>query len=1435
MPSLPQVLAAIEAKEIPLLSWGISDPVLSEPELLGWLAEWSPDADPEDLLDRLIESGLVVESDRGFRSRMAETVRLATRLRQWFPQQHWSAARTLVSDFRFVRQERTVPKRHRSDEELLETLRRGGYTGVDDVALRALVDGRELSDFQLRSTATVLELLETPRDSGVCVTAGTGAGKTLAFYLPALAHLASKPSPSRSSRLVGIYPRTELLRDQLRALLVELRRLPTTYSTQISVGVLYGSTPHNAEDAATSKYRRWVQRDGGLVCPFLSCLSAGCTGDYVLVDAKQEHLRCSRCGDLVKNLRLFRDSQLSSPPTILFTTTEMVNRSLGNNRWRRLLIGDQHGGPDLLLLDEIHTYSGSHGAQVAGLLRRWRADMKTPCRFVGLSATLADAVGFFSTLTGVADTAVSVVSPRDNELVSSGHQYTLVLRGDPASQTALLSTTIQASMLQRRMLDPELGAPSDGTYGSKVFVFTDQLDVVNRLYDQLCDAEGWLPGGTNPNRQGPLARLRAQSAGDLDRRDAAGQLWEWADRYNSLDSARVGRTSSQDVGVDHSSQIVVATGSLEVGFDDPAVGAVIQHKAPRDSASFLQRRGRAGRNPSMRPWTTVVLSDYGRDRLAFQGYEELVEPVIRPLPLPIDNRVILKMQATWLLLDDLRLTTDGVELRRILERSWSSNRNRQRELATRAATRLATYLESGGTERLRNRVAFALGITQHDAEAVLWDFPRGLLTSVVPSVIRRLEAISSNELPEHDWPDVLAEFVPSTLFNALHTPEVRLSLPPAFDADEPDRDVLPVTMALTQFPPGRVNYRFALRGQRHRMWIPPPPEGSDMELDESVPSFRELHPPRNFAGRLVQPLALNLAKPEKSTPDSANGTWVWRFSAQTDGQPLRLDVPESAWSDSVLAFEAHLHRLRAPVTIWRFANECRIEVDSDTRFEANLRLGGEPVSIGMSYEVDAFRLRVALPSSIEEYELDDETLRGLRPGFFHHLVDSEDVVNSAAASPFLRRWLAELAHSSLLLTPERSFASAIASLSDAEWAAAMVNTARNVFGAEDVSEDSHAGTEPRLVQQIRAVLSNPGVMAAVRHCAVLALVEPLDDSHLAWLHQRAGSTLAAAVLDAAQAVCPTADLNAVTPDYLIDGSDLELWLSEDDPGGTGALSSVVDAYLEDPRRFWGLVTSALDSSERENVDSSMLDILSRVSNGHLELLADLASIRAASDLSDLQQAWGHLRESLFHLGVDPSPALLSLLSTRLLRPDSSPKSDDFVHDLLVRWHDLEVQFGSEVGLRTFATFASRQPEVSSALDQVAAGASGRTERELISQLSGLLWNRGAELRSAALQCYNRYCPLPPTERLLLARFSRRARPSVHMTSADWRLRVDSALSDAGECDVVCLDANEAAEAVASITTVPSTADVIEVYPRVAAVSRSQGAITLTLEIREALQ
>jgi len=174
-----------------------------------------------------------------------------------------------------------------------------------------------------------------------------------------------------------------------------------------------------------------------------------------------------------------------------------------------------------------------------------------------------------------------------------GAEYLLALRGDPSSGTSLLSTTIQSLMLLRRVLASE---SRDSNFGSRVFAFTDNLDVINRLYHNLLDAEGWDSFG-RPNQAralGSLANLRSPTLPNARERFEIGQNWAIVEDIGHVLApgarVRVSRTSSQDSGVDANAGIVVATSALEVGLDDPEVGAVLQHKAPQSPAGLATAR-----------------------------------------------------------------------------------------------------------------------------------------------------------------------------------------------------------------------------------------------------------------------------------------------------------------------------------------------------------------------------------------------------------------------------------------------------------------------------------------------------------------------------------------------------------------------------------------------------------------------------------------------------------------------------------------------------------------------------------------------------------------------------------------------------------------------------------------------------------------------------
>ena len=133
----------------------------------------------------------------------------------------------------------------------------------------------------------------------------------------------------------------------------------------------------------------------------------------------------------------------------------MLNQRLSDLRFQKLFgVGlPADAKPKFVLLDEVHTYSGVTGAQTALVLRRWRNLLRTPLKFIGLSATLLEAESFFAQLCGLRARAVDEIRPLDSELKREGAEYQLAIRGNPASQAQLLSTTIQSVMLLQRMQD----------------------------------------------------------------------------------------------------------------------------------------------------------------------------------------------------------------------------------------------------------------------------------------------------------------------------------------------------------------------------------------------------------------------------------------------------------------------------------------------------------------------------------------------------------------------------------------------------------------------------------------------------------------------------------------------------------------------------------------------------------------------------------------------------------------------------------------------------------------------------------------------------------------------------------------------------------------------------------------------------------------------
>ena len=1204
--TLLEFLGEIERIESQLLGWAVVDGSFAEDELEEHATafldrvpdRWKLFSSSQDLLEEMIARGLLFRWDSGatyprYRTRMAETVRLMAGLRQLFPKHlknagGWLAAPSLVSDFRFLNRARQYPRRDQDPTEWIATWA-GGSPGLSPLQKESLVsllqgdDGEyfSLGGFQVRATSRILEEVRAQKPSATMVCAGTGSGKTLAFYLPAFTHLVGilESDPSNWVRALAIYPRNELLKDQVSEALSQTRKLKPVLKKHgrraLSIGTLFGPTPNTAQKAG----EEWRSHAGeACICPFLVCPECGGNLEWRDEDrnANRERLECQKCNGTVESeeVILTRRRIQREPPDILFTTTEMMNQRLTDSwMWKLFGVGTpQHQKPSFLLLDEAHTYDGLHGAQVAYLLRRWLQRSRAKPHIVGLSATLMEAATFFSQLTGIPRSSVEEVSPEPKELDQIGMEYLLALRGDPVSGASLLSTSIQAAMLIRRALDANQPAISSGVYGKKVFLFTDDLDATNRMFFNLRDAEGqnsW--GRLDPSRhpEGSLANLRSSrgsDANDENRRFALGQSWRMSEgighHFDPGVRIPIDRVSSQDSGIAADAEVIVATASLEVGFNDPSVGAVIQHKAPRDPASFLQRKGRAGRRLKTRPWTIVVLSDFGRDRLAYQGYDLLFDPELRPRELPLGNRHVLKMQAVFVFMDwlGIHLGQDGGghvwrELYQpheaVTPQYRSESRHRQAIIA-----QVTNRVLSGEDEldRLSVWLKYSLHLSDEEVTALLWEPPRALMTSVIPTLKRRLESQWEGGREQYQFWKPLPEFIPPNLFGGLNLPEIDVetySSPRAVDQGDPKVSPMRVDRALREFAPGRISKRFGIENSFSRHWIALDPNGPDEQEVDLTPILRKdkWEPIGEFsyldrAGdrqriQTIRPYVIRAAHDApRGVRDSSNAFPEWHSQIQEpydEASGIQIDLPSpSQWDPVIREIRFFVHSQFCPARIRRFTRgadaSIMTEDGSISEISSTYALGkAGKVALGFAFEADAIKIRVSPP---QQWHLTDEhgqfkqkipSLRGAR---FRWLVKNDSLLQGIT-NVFGRRWLAEISLSAVIanaaiseMSPKEAWASIRNGESEIDFTNALDVLFQTIASGD---ENDSPQAESKRLEEIRDFFVSQEILERLDQI-VPVLWEPIDEEEWhPWLTERFLATLGAAFREAIQQICPNVD------------------------------------------------------------------------------------------------------------------------------------------------------------------------------------------------------------------------------------------------------------------------------------------------------------------------
>jgi len=1497
------------------LTWGVVDGGFTREEVQDLASTFVDGLDqdgvsPEVLIDFLREHRLLFDlpsaADRIHRTRSAEAIRLLARLRQIFEFPQWRTGPTLVSDFRYSLRPRVYPRRDVSSQSARETWAQGGVLSAPyDGPLKALFprEGLQaLSGFQVRAVERVLRDLSGTWDRGMIVTVGTGSGKTLAFYIPALAHIATLVRiGSHWTKAIAIYPRNELLKDQFSEVYMEARRLDQFLAQAgrrpITIGAFFGPTPTKASVEAVEA-KEWGPLGDGYLCPFLRCPL--CQGELKWsredLAASIERLVCVTCGARVDGdeVLLTRQRMQQTPPDVLFTSTEMLNRIMTDSYSAHVFGVNAVRSPQLVLLDEVHTYEGTHGAQVAMLLRRWRHALRGRVQFTGLSATLRNASAFFAQLTGLREGAVEEVTPFPLELEEEGVEYMLALRGDPVSKTSLLSTSIQTGMLLRRVLDPRSRdhTPSLGMYGRKVFVFTDDLDVTNRLFHNLLDAEGVDENNIPKPGKIPLASFRSRGRPDNPQRMLVGQSWYLSEEIGHPEGLTtpllIGRTSSQDVGVDRASDVIVATAALEVGYNDQELGAILQHKAPRDAASFIQRKGRAGRNRVMRPWTVVVLSDYGRDRIAYQGYDSLFNPALPARTLPISNRYVMRIQAVYSLMEWIGGRIAGVPKGSVyldLSGPSVSPNIRARQMAEARVLRELLEGDQQLADSLARHLKDALSVDSSVVAALLWEAPRSLMTDVAPTLLRRLESGWSRvgAVEGESALDFVVtrqpapEFIPASLFSDLNLPEVTVLAKPRASSVEARPFRLSVEQAIRTLVPGKVTRRFAVSHAATSHWIPLPQlnvgdNTQTVPVEDLCVAMEDIgrFDVRTEVGwslvRCIRPWVYRPAVVPKNVSPTSNARPIWQSQLLPEGNGVLLDIPATGgWDRTIQEIRVFGHYCRSHTEVRRFATGCDASVrlrqrnspEVSARVTFISREDGGPAAVGFAAKVDGIRFVIRLPKQTLVRDAEPSMKRSFRAAYFRHRVTTDQVL-SAQANQFQLDWLYQV-YLALLVEVSATSGCSIEQANPVVAAKAPIAAAevlRVLFEARAMAEDDGVGddagsgavaaghsmtTSQNLVNDLVGLFHLPAVVGRLSELAGVLWLPP-DPQWERWAGQRYQATLGGALIEACRQMCPEAATDDLTLDIEsgnpgVHGSDAtsEVWLTEATIGGGGVVEEIVRRYSEDPRRFFTLVSSALGPSDYELTDIALKRTLGLIrADGDVAKAA--RGVRDSRRHMDQVMALETLGDVLASKGVVITRGLISALHARVFRPGASDQTDIFLAGLVTQWDELESRLGVEVDARVFSYLASESKDLSEALAHIDPALVGdRVFR--FHAIYGLLWPRGDAIRSIALVSFNPYTTLPPPDRRLVLDQLLPPSPLVDLESPAWRDRVLEGLRALRSARLTAkVEQRDALrDALLSLAVDPLEVEYLHLYPQVDGVDYTGTSFVVALGLREAVQ
>ena len=241
------------------------------------------------------------------------------------------------------------------------------------------------------------------KKENLIVTTGTGSGKSICFELPIVSHCLEQAAKGiKGIKAIIIYPMNALANTQYEELAKKLN------NSGLTIGLYTGDTQHTGEEAL----RAYKDVFGENAVP----------NNSEIID---------------------REQQRRTPPDILITNYVMLELLLTRNDDAALFREEIKRNLRFLVLDELHTYSGKQGADVAFLIRRLKQKTETKGKLIciGTSATMANDVSGTDSSVAVAGFASRIFGEEflPSNVVVEEEDKTIEFNGDKISTSITIS------------------------------------------------------------------------------------------------------------------------------------------------------------------------------------------------------------------------------------------------------------------------------------------------------------------------------------------------------------------------------------------------------------------------------------------------------------------------------------------------------------------------------------------------------------------------------------------------------------------------------------------------------------------------------------------------------------------------------------------------------------------------------------------------------------------------------------------------------------------------------------------------------------------------------------------------------------------------------------------------------------------------------------